>query len=77
VAWARAAYLSVVVTFAGFVVWVRGVRRVPAAQAGALLFLEPVSGLALSALALGETLSGSFLVGAGLVIAGVCLAARG
>jgi drug/metabolite transporter (DMT)-like permease len=75
-AWAMAAYLSVVVTFAGFVVWLWGVRRVPAAQAGALLFLQPVSGLALSALVLGESLPGSFLVGAGLVIAGVCLAAR-
>jgi drug/metabolite transporter (DMT)-like permease len=76
-AWAMAAYLSVVVTFAGFAVWLWGVRRVPVAQAGALLFLQPVSGLVLSALVLGESLPGSFLLGAGLVIAGVCVAARG
>ncbi|MEO6504787.1 MAG: EamA family transporter [Terrimesophilobacter sp.] len=50
-------YLGAIVTFAGFIVWFWGLRTVPAAQARALMFLQPVSGLALSALLLGNAWS--------------------
>lgn len=73
--WLMVAYLAVVVTFAGFIVWFWGVRAVPAGQAGALMFLQPVSGLALSAAILGDRLSPTFLIGAVLVLAGTYLAA--
>lgn len=73
--WLMLAYLAVVVTFAGFIVWFWGVRAVPAGQAGALMFLQPVSGLALSAAILGDRLSPTFLIGAALVLAGTYLAA--
>lgn len=74
--WAMLAYLGVVVTFAGFIVWFWGLRRVPAARAAPLLFLQPLSGLVLSALILGERLPSIFLLGTALVLAGVYLAAR-
>jgi len=74
--WAMLGYLAVLVTFVGMVVWFWGLRAVPAARAGALLFLQPLSGLALSALVLGDPLTPSFLGGAALVLLGIYLAAR-
>jgi drug/metabolite transporter (DMT)-like permease len=75
VGWLMLAYLALVVTFAGFIVWFWGVRAVPAGQAGALMFLQPVSGLALSAAILGDELSSNFRIGAALVRVGTYLAA--
>jgi drug/metabolite transporter (DMT)-like permease len=73
--WLMLIYLAVLVTFVGFAVWFWGLRALPAAQAGALMFLQPVSGLLLSALILGDRPTPAFLVGCGLVLAGVYLAA--
>ena len=72
--WALLAYLAVLVTFVGFAVWFWGLRALPAARAGALMFLQPVSGLALASLVPGERLSPTFLLGCALVLAGVYLA---
>jgi drug/metabolite transporter (DMT)-like permease len=74
VGWALLAYLAVLVTFVGFAVWFWGLRALPAARAGALMFLQPLSGLALASLVLGERLSATFLLGCALVLAGVYLA---
>jgi drug/metabolite transporter (DMT)-like permease len=73
-AWALLAYLGVLVTFVGFAVWFWGLRALPAAQAGALIFLQPLSGLVLAILVLGDRPTPSFLVGCVLVLAGVYLA---
>jgi drug/metabolite transporter (DMT)-like permease len=73
--WALLAYLAVLVTFVGFAVWFWGLRALPAAQAGALMFLQPLSGLILAVLILGDRPTPLFLVGCGLVLAGVYLAA--
>ena len=72
--WALLAYLAVLVTFVGFGVWFWGLRALPAARAGALMFLQPLSGLALASLVLGERLTPTFLLGCALVLAGVYLA---
>jgi drug/metabolite transporter (DMT)-like permease len=74
--WWLLAYLGVLVTFFGFGVWFWGLRALPAARAGALMFLQPVSGLVLASLLLGDRLTPTFLVGCGLVLAGVYLAVR-
>jgi len=50
-------------------------RALPAAQAGALMFLQPLSGLILAVLILGDRPTPGFVVGCGLVLAGVYLAA--
>ncbi|HEY0582762.1 MAG TPA: EamA family transporter, partial [Chloroflexota bacterium] len=47
----------------------------PAARAGALLFLQPLSGLLLAVAVLGDRPTPAFVVGCGLVLAGVYLAA--
>jgi drug/metabolite transporter (DMT)-like permease len=74
--WALLAYLGVLVTFFGFALWFWGLRALPAARAGALMFLQPVSGLALARLFLGDQLTPSFLLGCVCVLAGVYLAVR-
>jgi drug/metabolite transporter (DMT)-like permease len=74
--WALLAYLSVLVTFFGFSVWFWGLRALPASRAGALMFLQPVSGLALAAIVLGDQLTPTFMVGCVLVLAGVYVAVR-
>ena len=73
--WLLLVYLAVFVTFIGFAVWFWGLRALPAAQAGALMFLQPLSGLILAVLILGDRPTPLFLVGCGLVLAGVYLAA--
>jgi drug/metabolite transporter (DMT)-like permease len=74
--WALLLYLAVLVTFVGFAVWFWGLRALPAARAGALMFLQPLSGLLLATLVLGEQPTTGFLIGCGLVLAGVYVAAR-
>ncbi|MDQ3809077.1 MAG: DMT family transporter [Chloroflexota bacterium] len=73
--WTMLAYLSVLVTFIGFLVWFWGLRALPAARAGALMFLQPLSGLALAVLVLGDRPTAGFLLGGALVLAGVYVAA--
>jgi drug/metabolite transporter (DMT)-like permease len=75
--WTLLAYLGILVTFVGFVIWFWGLRALPAAQAGALMFLQPLSGLILAVLILGDRPTPGFLVGCALVLAGVYLAAGG
>jgi drug/metabolite transporter (DMT)-like permease len=72
--WALLVYLGVLVTFFGFGVWFWGLRALPAARAGALMFLQPLSGLLLAILFLGDRPTPSFLVGCVLVLAGIYLA---
>jgi drug/metabolite transporter (DMT)-like permease len=72
--WLLLVYLGVFVTFVGFAVWFWGLRALPAAQAGALMFLQPVSGLLLATLILGDRPTPAFVIGCGLVLAGVYLA---
>jgi len=72
--WLLLGYLGVLVTFVGFGVWFWGLRALPAARAGALMFLQPVSGLILASLLLNEQPTPSFVLGCTLVLAGVALA---
>jgi drug/metabolite transporter (DMT)-like permease len=74
--WALLVYLGVLVTFFGFAVWFWGLRALPAARAGALMFLQPLSGLVLASLILGDRPTPSFLLGCVFVLAGVYLAVR-
>lgn len=73
--WLLLAYLAVLVTFIGFAIWFWGLRALPAARAGALIFLQPLSGLALSVVLLGDRPTPTFSVGCVLVLLGVYLAA--
>jgi drug/metabolite transporter (DMT)-like permease len=74
VGWVMLAYLGILVTFVGFVVWFWGLRALSAGRAGALIFLQPISGLVLASVVLGDHLTPTFLLGCGLVVAGVYVA---
>ncbi len=74
--WALVGYYGVVVTVVAFLLWARGVARVPASAASVFTGVLPVSALALSHLALGETITPPHVGAAALVILGIVVLAR-
>ncbi|HEY7364246.1 MAG TPA: DMT family transporter [Methylomirabilota bacterium] len=74
--WMAIGYYGVVVTVLAFLLWARGIARVPASTAAVFTGVLPVSAVTLSYLVLGERVLASHLVGAACVIAGIVLVAR-
>jgi drug/metabolite transporter (DMT)-like permease len=75
--WAIVTYYGVLVTVVAFLLWARGVARVPAGAASVFTGILPVSALALSYLALGESVTPAHLMAAALVVGGIVVLARG
>ena len=75
--WAEMAYLVIFVTALTMVTWNYGAARIPAAAAGAFLYLVPPIGVAASALLLGEHVTGGMVVGGALIMVGVAIAQFG
>ena len=69
-------YYGVVVTVVAFLLWARGVARVPAGAASVFTGVLPISALALSHLALGESVTAAHLLAASLVVAGIVVLTR-
>ncbi|MBA2769537.1 MAG: EamA family transporter [Sporichthyaceae bacterium] len=69
-------YLAVVATALAYLLFVTGLRAVPAATAQTLGLTEPVVATALGVLVLGESLRPVSYLGASLVIAGLVVLAR-
>lgn len=76
-AWSAIAYLAIVVTILGYVLWYWALGKGGIARVGLIQFLQPVSGVVLAALLLHERISLSFLIASALVLGGVWLAIRG
>jgi drug/metabolite transporter (DMT)-like permease len=74
--WAMIGYYGLLVTVVAFLLWARGVARVPASAASVFTGVLPVSALALSHLALGESVTPAHLLAAALVVAGIVVLAR-
>ena len=74
--WTIVAYYGVLVTVVAFLLWARGVARVPASVASVFTGVLPVSALALSHVALGETITAWHLLAAALVATGIVVLAR-
>jgi drug/metabolite transporter (DMT)-like permease len=74
--WIAIAYYGVVVTVIAFLLWARGVARVPASTAAVFTGVLPISAVTLSYLVLGEPIRAAHLVGAACVVAGIVLVAR-
>ncbi len=68
-------WLGVVTTAAAYVLYARGLQRVPAATVGSLALGEPLTASALGLLALGERPAPSTLAGAALLLGGLLLLA--
>jgi drug/metabolite transporter, DME family len=70
-------FLGVVPTALAYVLFARGLRRIPASEAATITLLEPVTAAALGVFVLGERISGGGALGAALVLGAlVVLAAR-
>ena len=65
------AFTSLVATALAFLCWFGGLKRLPAAQVGALGMLNPVTGILLGTLAVGESLTGVQILGIVVVLAAV------
>lgn len=74
-AWGSVAFLAVVCTYAAYLAYAEGVKRLPSARAATIATLEPVIAVVAAFLVWGERLSPLGLSGAALVIAGVLLSA--
>jgi drug/metabolite transporter (DMT)-like permease len=75
-AWVALLFLAVMVSIVAYVGWYWALARGGIIRMAPLMFLQPVSGLALAALILGERLTPALGLGAVSVLAGVALTRR-
>ncbi|MFO1327206.1 MAG: DMT family transporter [Rubrivivax sp.] len=73
-AWVEMAFLGVVSSGLGFLLYYRLLRRIGTVRAMSVTFLNPVVAIVAGALYLGETVSLQSLIGAAVVLAGTALA---
>ena len=66
-------FLGVVPTAAAYLLFARGLRRLPASEVSTLTLAEPVTAGTLGVLLLGETAGMRFAVGAGLLVLGLAV----
>lgn len=76
-AWGGVAFLALVCTYAAYLAYAEGVKRLPSARAATIATLEPVIAVVAAYVVWGERLSPLGLAGAALVIGGVLLSAAG
>ena len=67
-------FLSLCPTFIGYSLWFRALERMPAAQAGAWLYVSTLTAVVGGVVLLQESLTAAMLVGGAMVIAGVVVA---
>lgn len=75
-AWAAVAYLAVIVTIVGYVMWYWALGKGGIERIGLIQFLQPVSGVILALLLLGERFTAVFVLASVLILLGVWLAIR-
>ena len=75
--WLDMAYLAILSTVIATITWNYGAARLPAAAAGAFLYLVPILGVGAGAVMLGEPVTPGMLAGGGLILLGVAIAQFG
>lgn len=75
--WMAVAYLGVIASGIGYVLWVRGVERLGSARAGIYMYLQPVLTVAMGWTFLGERLGFDTVAGAALVLFGTWMSGKG
>jgi drug/metabolite transporter (DMT)-like permease len=75
--WLDMAYIVGPSTLLAAITWNFGAARLPAAAAGAFLYLVPIIGVAAGVLALGEQLTTGMVLGGAFILAGVAIAQFG
>jgi len=69
--WLSVGFLGVFCSGLGYIFWYDALKALPAAQAGAFLYLEPFVTVIVAALVLGEPLLGVTLLGGAAILVGV------
>ena len=75
--WLDMGYIAVLSTLVATITWNYGASRLPAAAAGAFIYLVPIIGVTAGALILSEQLTPGMLLGGSLILAGVAIAQFG
>jgi drug/metabolite transporter (DMT)-like permease len=75
--WAGSAFLGVACSGLAYIAWYDALQRIPASEAGALLYFEPLVAMAVAAVVLGEHVGIATLAGGVTILAGVWLVNRG
>lgn len=75
--WLDMAYIAILSTLLATITWNYGASRLPAAAAGAFIYMVPIIGVAAGALLLGEAITPGMLLGGGLILLGVAIAQFG
>ena len=75
--WLDMAYLAILSTVIATITWNYGAARLPAAAAGAFLYLVPILGVGAGAVMLGEPVTPGMMAGGGLILLGVAIAQFG
>jgi drug/metabolite transporter (DMT)-like permease len=71
--WLGIIFLGVFCSGLAYIFWYDALQALPAAQAGAFIYIEPLVTVVVAALVLGEPLLAASLVGGGLILLGVWL----
>jgi drug/metabolite transporter (DMT)-like permease len=74
--WAAVGFLGLVCSGLAYAFWYQGLEVLPAARAGAFLYLEPLATMVVAPAVLGESLGPSALAGGALILAGVWIVNR-
>ncbi len=75
--WTALVFLGIACSGLAYIAWYDALRHMPASQAGALLYLEPLVAMAVAAAVLGEPITAGTVVGGAVILAGVWLVNRG
>ncbi|MEW6336666.1 MAG: DMT family transporter [Acidobacteriota bacterium] len=74
--WAAIAFLGVACSGLAYIAWFDALERLPAAQVGALLYLEPLVAMAVAAAILGEAVTAAMVAGGAVILLGVWIVDR-
>jgi drug/metabolite transporter (DMT)-like permease len=74
--WGALAFLGVACSGLAYIWWTDALQTLPASQAGALLYLEPLVAMTVAAVVLAEPILVSTLLGGAVILAGVWLVNR-
>jgi len=74
--WGAVAFLGIACSGIAYVLWYDALTVLPASQAGALLYIEPLVTVVVAAVMLGEPVAAATLAGGGAILLGVWLVSR-
>jgi drug/metabolite transporter (DMT)-like permease len=74
--WVAVAFLGVACSGFAYIFWYDALEALPASQAGAFLYLEPLVAVVVAAVVLGESMGIASLLGGAIILLGVWLVSR-